>query len=67
MRELSIERMEMVNAGVKWSCVAAVGGAVSLFAWSLSVPLTGGVTLLAASTGAGITLGTIAAVGECMS
>jgi len=57
--------MENLHGGVKWSCVAAVGGAVSLFAWSLSVPLTGGATLLAATQGAGITLATIAAIGDC--
>ncbi|MFD2036979.1 hypothetical protein ACFSKL_19400 [Belliella marina] len=67
MRELSIERMEMViGSGPNWNCVGAVGGALLLFSWSLSVPLTGGVTLGLAAQGAGITAGTIALAGKCM-
>lgn len=58
-------KMEEVQGG-SYACAHAVIGAVGLFAWSLSVPLTGGISLALALGGATITASTSVAVIECM-
>ena len=65
MKALSLERMEEIQGGVRSSCVAALAGALGLFAWSLSVPLTGGVSLAFGLTGASIMGGTVASILDC--
>ena len=55
----------MISGGGKSRCIAAIGGAIGLFAWSLSVPLTGGISLVLALQGASLTAGTIAAIMDC--
>lgn len=65
MKELSIDRMEMVSGGVNWSCVGAVAGGIGLLAWSFGVPVVGPLTALVVLGGIGTTLGTVAMVAQC--
>jgi len=66
IQELSLQELESLQGGVKGSCVSAVGGALGLFVWSLSVPLTGGVSLALAGAGAATTLVTIGNIINCL-
>jgi len=65
MKSLELKEMEDLQGGVNGACIATVGAAIGLFAWSLSVPLTGGISLGLGLTGAGLTLTTIGGIVKC--
>ena len=66
MKNLELTQMENLRGGSTGGCLAAVGGALLFVGWMLSVPLTGGISLGLALTGAGTAVATSGAIVDCM-